>query len=295
MNKIKLTEDRWIGESEFPFIIAEIGNNHNGDLNLAFKMIKIAKEIGVDAVKFQVKNIEKCFSQELLDSTYVNENSFGNTYREHKQALEFSEQQLKQIYDYAKKLDIVCFSTPFDVDSVDLLEKIGNPIYKISSFHVTDLPLIERVCKTKKPIILSTGMSTIDEIDKAVNLIRKHTAQYSINHCVSSYPTADGDINLNVIKTLQDRYKCPVGYSGHETCLVTVCLVAVGLGATSIERHISLDRSMYGSDQSASVETKALRNFVTAVKAVPDILGNGEKVILDTEISTREKLRIEVE
>ena len=178
MNRIKLTENRWIGENEPPFIIAEIGNNHNGDFNMAFKLIKIAKEIGVDAVKFQVKNIEKSFSKELLDSSYVNENSFGKTYREHKQVLEFSEQQLKQIYDYAKKLDIVCFSTPFDIDSVDLLERIDNPIYKISSFHVTDLPLIERICKTKKPILISTGMSTIAEIDNAIDLIKKYTELY---------------------------------------------------------------------------------------------------------------------
>ena len=290
MNKIKLTEDRWIGESEFPFIIAEIGNNHNGDLNLAFKMIKIAKEIGVDAVKFQVKNIEKCFSQELLDSTYVNENSFGNTYREHKQALEFSEQQLKQIYDYAKKLDIVCFSTPFDVDSVDLLEKIGNPIYKISSFHVTDLPLIERVCKTKKPIILSTGMSTIDEIDKAVNLIRKHTAQYSINHCVSSYPTADGDINLNVIKTLQDRYKCPVGYSGHERG-IAISVSVVVLGVSTIERHFTLDRTMKGPDHASSIEPSGMADVVQRTRRFFVAMGSPEKKILDCELKNRKKFR----
>ena len=290
MNKIKLTEDRWIGENELPFIIAEIGNNHNGDLNLALKMIKIAKEIGVDAVKFQVKSIEKCFSQELLDSTYVNENSFGTTYREHKQALEFSEEQLKQIYDYARKLDIVCFSTPFDVDSVDLLEKIGNPIYKISSFHVTDLPLIERVCKTKKPILLSTGMSTIDEIDEAVNLMKRYTDQYSINHCVSSYPTADEDINLNVIKTLQDRYKCPVGYSGHERG-IAVCVSAVVLGVSTIERHFTLDRTMKGPDHASSIEPKGMTEIVGITKRFFTAMGNPKKKVLDCELKNRKKFR----
>ena len=290
MNKIKLTEDRWIGENELPFIIAEIGNNHNGDLNLALKMIKIAKELGVDAVKFQVKNIEKCFSQELLDSTYVNENSFGTTYREHKQALEFSEEQLKQIYDYARKLDIVCFSTPFDVDSVDLLEQIGNPIYKISSFHVTDLPLIERVCKTKKPILLSTGMSTIDEIDKAVNLIRKYTDQYSINHCVSSYPTVDEDINLNVIKTLQDRYKCPVGYSGHERG-IAICVSVVVLGVSTIERHFTLDRTMKGPDHASSIEPSGMADVVQRTRRFFVAMGSPEKKILDCELKNRKKFR----
>ena len=290
MNKIKLTEDRWIGESEFPFIIAEIGNNHNGDLNLAFKMIKIAKEIGVDAVKFQVKNIEKSFSKELLDSSYVNENSFGKTYREHKQALEFSEQQLKQIYDYAKKLDIVCFSTPFDIDSVDLLERIDNPIYKISSFHVTDLPLIERICKTKKPILISTGMSTIAEIDNAIDLIKKYTELYTILHSVSSYPTADEDINLNIIPTLRDRYKCPVGYSGHERG-IAICSSAVVLGACVIERHFTFDRTMKGPDHASSVEPSGMADIVSRAKRFFVAMGNPEKRVLDCELKNRKKFR----
>jgi len=290
MNRIKLTESRWVGENEPPFIIAEIGNNHNGDFNMAFKLIKIAKEIGVDAVKFQVKNIEKSFSKELLDSSYVNENSFGKTYREHKQALEFSEQQLKQIYDYAKKLDIVCFSTPFDVDSVDLLERIDNPIYKISSFHVTDLPLIERICKTKKPILISTGMSTIAEIDNAIDLIKKYTELYAILHSVSSYPTADDDINLNVIPTLRDRYKCPVGYSGHERG-IAICSSAVVLGACVIERHFTFDRTMKGPDHASSVEPTGMADIVSRAKRFFVAMGNTEKRVLDCELKNRKKFR----
>ena len=290
MNRIKLTENRWIGENEPPFIIAEIGNNHNGDFNMAFKLIKIAKEIGVDAVKFQVKNIEKSFSKELLDSSYVNENSFGKTYREHKQALEFSEQQLKQIYDYAKKLDIVCFSTPFDIDSVDLLERIDNPIYKISSFHVTDLPLIERICKTKKPILISTGMSTIAEIDNAIDLIKKYTELYTILHSVSSYPTADEDINLNIIPTLRDRYKCPVGYSGHERG-IAICSSAVVLGACVIERHFTFDRTMKGPDHASSVEPTGMADIVSRAKRFFVAMGNTEKRVLDCELKNRKKFR----
>ena len=290
MNRIKLTESRWVGENEPPFIIAEIGNNHNGDFNMAFKLIKIAKEIGVDAVKFQVKNIEKSFSKELLDSSYVNENSFGKTYREHKQALEFSEQQLKQIYDYAKKLDIVCFSTPFDIDSVDLLERIDNPIYKISSFHVTDLPLIERICKTKKPILISTGMSTIAEIDNAIDLIKKYTELYTILHSVSSYPTADEDINLNIIPTLRDRYKCPVGYSGHERG-IAICSSAVVLGACVIERHFTFDRTMKGPDHASSVEPTGMADIVSRAKRFFVAMGNTEKRVLDCELKNRKKFR----
>ena len=290
MNRIKLTESRWVGENEPPFIIAEIGNNHNGDFNMAFKLIKIAKEIGVDAVKLQVKNIEKSFSKELLDSSYVNENSFGKTYREHKQALEFSEQQLKQIYDYAKTLGIVCFSTPFDIDSVDLLERIDNPIYKISSFHVTDLPLIERICKTKKPILISTGMSTIAEIDNAIDLIKKYTELYTILHSVSSYPTADEDINLNIIPTLRDRYKCPVGYSGHERG-IAICSSAVVLGACVIERHFTFDRTMKGPDHASSVEPTGMADIVSRAKRFFVAMGNTEKRVLDCELKNRKKFR----
>ena len=290
MNRIKLTESRWVGENEPPFIIAEIGNNHNGDFNMAFKLIKIAKEIGVDAVKFQVKNIEKSFSKELLDSSYVNENSFGKTYREHKQALEFSEQQLKQIYDYAKTLGIVCFSTPFDIDSVDLLERIDNPIYKISSFHVTDLPLIERICKTKKPILISTGMSTIAEIDNAIDLIKKYTELYTILHSVSSYPTADEDINLNIIPTLRDRYKCPVGYSGHERG-IAICSSAVVLGACVIERHFTFDRTMKGPDHASSVEPTGMADIVSRAKRFFVAMGNPKKRVLDCELKNRKKFR----
>ena len=290
MKKIKLTENRMIGQNEPPFMIAEIGNNHNGNLDTAFELIKIAKDIGVDAVKFQVKNIEKSFAKELLNSLYVNENSFGNTYREHKMALEFSEEQLKQIYEYAKELDITCFSTPFDTDSVEILEAIKNPIYKISSFHVTDLPLIERVCKTNKPIILSTGMSSIDEIDNAVNLIRKYTEQFVLMHCISSYPTSDEDVNLSVIPMLRDRYNCPVGYSGHERG-IAICTSSVALGACAIERHFTTDRSMKGPDHASSVEPIGFRDIISRSKKIFLAMGDPNKTVLNSELANRKKFR----
>ena len=290
MNKIQVNENRKIGEDEPPFIIAEIGNNHNGSLDTAIELIKSAKEAGADAVKFQVKNIEKSFSKELLDSPYVNENSFGKTYREHKMALEFSEEQLKQLYDYAAKLDIICFSTPFDTDSVDMLERIGNPMYKISSFHVTDLELIEHVCKTKKPIILSTGMSSVEEIDKAVELIRKYTENFILLHCVSCYPTEDEDINLNVIPTLRERYKCPIGYSGHERG-VAISASTVVLGCCAIERHFTLDRTMKGPDHASSVEPLGLNHIVSRSKRLFKSMGKSSKTVLECELKNRKKFR----
>lgn len=290
MNKIKLTENRSIGKDEPPFIIAEIGNNHNGQLDIAFDLIKKAKEIGVDAVKFQIKDVELAFDKELLDKTYAGENSFGNTYREHKEALEFSEEQMKQIYEFARKINIICFSTPFDVNSVDLLEKLGNPIYKISSFHVTDLKLIEKIAKLNKPILMSTGMSTIDEIDKAVELIKKHTDKLALFQCTSCYPTNDEDINLKVIKTLENRYDCPVGYSGHERG-TTITVASVVIGACMIERHFTLDRTMKGPDHASSVEPIGMETIVKRTNRVFTGLGISAKNILDCELVNRKKFR----
>ena len=290
MNKIKISENRSIGENESPFIIAEIGNNHNGSIDNAFELIKIAKEIGVDAVKFQVKNIEKSFSKELLDSSYVNENSFGKTYREHKQALEFSKEQLIKLYEFSNKIGIICFSTPFDTDSVELLETIDNPIYKISSFHVMDIPLIEKVAKTQKPIIMSTGMSSLDEIDKAVELIRSHNDQLILLQCTSCYPTNDEDVNLSVIPSLRNRYNCPVGYSGHERG-IAICTSAVALGACVIERHFTIDRTLKGPDHASSIEPIGMKDIVTRSKKIFNALGNPSKSVLDCELKNRQKFR----
>jgi len=290
MKKIKLSEKRKIGDGEYPFIIAEIGNNHNGSIELAKKMIKIAKEIGVDAVKFQMKDIESAFPKELLNKPYEGPNSFGKTYREHKQALEFSEVQMKELYDYSRELDILCFNTPFDIISLESLERLNNPFYKISSFHVTDLNLIEKICQTNKPIIMSTGMSTIEEIDKAVELIRRYTEKLVILHCVSSYPTEDKDVNLLTISFLKKRYDCLVGYSGHERGVV-ICTSSIPLGSCVIERHFTLDRTMKGPDHAASVEPPGMSLIVRRSQYIYDALGCDEKKILDCELNNRKKFR----
>ena len=290
MKKIKLPYSKFIGNDQTPFIIAEIGNNHNGNLELALELIKKAKECGVDAVKFQVKDIESSFPKELLDKPYENENSFGRTYREHKEALEFSKVELTKIYDYAKELEIICFSTPFDIKSVKLLEDLNNPIYKISSFHVTDLGLIEEICKTRKPIIMSSGMSTIDELDQAVNLIKKYTEDFVLLHCVSSYPTDDADLNFNVIPTLKNRYNCIVGYSGHERGTV-LCTSTILLGSRVIERHFTLDRYMKGPDHASSLESEGMSLVVKRTKRTFNALGTSDKRVLENELSGRKKFR----
>jgi sialic acid synthase SpsE len=290
MDRIKITKTRSVGLNEPPYIIAEIGNNHNGRIDIAKKLIRISKEIGVDAVKFQVKDIETAFDKKLLDAPYTNENSFGLTYREHKQALEFSESELKEIYNFAEENKIDCFSTPFDTESVEILERLNNPIYKISSFHVTDLNLIKRVCETQKPIIVSTGMSSIDEIDKAIELIRKHTEQFILMQCTSCYPTEDNNVNLNVIPTLRKKYDCPVGYSGHERG-IAICTSAVALGACAIERHFTVDRTMKGPDHAASVEPIGMSDIVSRSKKIFNAVGTTEKTVLDCELKNRKKFR----
>tara|TARA_Y100000590_G_scaffold427410_1_gene537538 strand:- start:111 stop:989 length:879 start_codon:yes stop_codon:yes gene_type:complete len=290
MKEIKITEERYVGENHPPFIIAEIGNNHNGEIKNALELIKISKELGVDAVKFQVKNIEKSFSKELLDSSYTNENSFGKTYREHKQALEFSKEELVNLYEFSKKIGIICFSTPFDIDSVNLLESIGNPLYKISSFHVTDLPLIETIAKTNKPVIMSTGMSSLEEIDKAVELFRNYNDQLALLQCTSCYPTNDEDVNLNVIPSLKNRYDCPIGYSGHERG-IAICTSAVALGACIIERHFTTDRTLKGPDHASSIEPIGMRDIVTRSKKIFTALGSSNKTVLESELKNRKKFR----
>jgi len=290
MEKIEISDNRSVGKNELPFIIAEIGNNHNGNLDLAKEMLKICKKINVDAVKFQVKDIETAFSKELLDKPYTGPNSFGKTYREHKEALEFSKDELKVIYDYARELGIICFATPFDVKSVNILEELDNPIYKISSFHVTDLELIESIAKTSKPIILSTGMSSIEEIDVAVKKIREFHDKLIILQCTSCYPTEDEDVNLRVIPTLEKRYECPIGFSSHERG-VAITSASVAIGAAIIERHFTLDRTMKGPDHASSIEESGMELVVKRAKRLFTALGSNEKKVLDSELDNRKKFR----
>ena len=287
---VQITKDRAIGDGEPPFIIAEIGSNHNGDIEIAKQLITKAKEVGVDAVKFQKKNIETAFSKELLDSLYSGSNSFGRTYREHKKFLELSTSQLANLKAFADSLGLIFFATPFETESVEELERIDVPLYKIASFHVTDLKLIDAICKTNKPIILSTGMSTLEEIDIAVDLIRQYTQDFVLLQCTSAYPTNIEDINLSVIRSLRDRYDCLVGYSGHERG-IAISPGAVLLGASVIERHFTLDRTMKGTDHAASLEPGGMSLLVRRAKNFFDALGSPDKQILASEIANRKKFR----
>jgi sialic acid synthase SpsE len=279
-----------ISEDNYPFIIAEIGNNHNGDMEIAKKLIDEAQRCNVSAVKFQTKDIETAFPQELLNKNYEGQNSFGKTYREHKQVLELSFDNLAELKRYSEERNLVFFSTPFDIKSLDNLEKLDQEIYKISSFHVTDLKLVEAIANKKKPVIMSTGMSTIEEIDAAVKILDKYNCNYLIMHCVSSYPADPKDLNLQAIKVLRERYNCLVGYSGHETS-PNIAPSVVLYNACAIERHFTLNRTMKGPDHVLSLEPTGMEVLVKRSRSLFDAKGKEEKSVQESELKARKKFR----
>ena len=279
-----------ISEDNKPFIIAEIGNNHNGEMEIAKKLIDEALKCGVSAVKFQTKDIETAFPQNLLNKNYEGPNSFGKTYREHKQVLELSIPQLKELKEYSEKKDLIFFSTPFDIKSLNDLISLDLEIFKISSFHVTDLELVDAVSKTNKPVIISTGMSTIEEIDNAVNILEKNRCKYLIMHCVSSYPAKPEDLNLKAITTLREKYGCLVGYSGHESS-ANIAPSVILYDACAIERHFTLDRTMKGPDHALSLEPAGMDILVKRSNLLFKAKGNGNKIVQNSELKARKKFR----
>lgn len=275
------------------FLIAEIGINHNGDISIAKLLIDSASDAGFDAVKFQKRTIDKVYTKEFLDSP--RESPWGNTQRDQKKGLEFSLNEYKEIDSYCKTKNIQWTASAWDLDSQLFLQQFNCTFNKVASPMLGHVPLLELVASEGKKTFISTGMSTLDEIDKVVKIFKEANCPYELMHCNSTYPMKDEDANLLCIPMLRQRYKCNVGYSGHESSLIKVCTAAVALGATSLERHITLDRAMYGSDQAASIETNSLHNFVQTVRAIPAILGTGKKVLSEAELKTRDKLRINVE
>ncbi|HEB94204.1 MAG TPA: N-acetylneuraminate synthase [Gammaproteobacteria bacterium] len=275
------------------YLIAEIGINHNGDLGIARKLIDAAADAGFDAVKFQKRTIDKVYSQEFLDSP--RESPWGTTQREQKEGLEFGQRDYEEIDQYCKDRGIAWSASAWDLDSQEFIRKFDVPFNKVASPMLGHKPLLRAIAEERKKTFISTGMATIDEIDEVVDLFEKENCPYELMHCVSTYPMKQEDANLLCIPMLRDRYGCKVGYSGHETSLLKVCSAAVVLGASSLERHITLDRAMYGSDQAASVETHALRDFVATVRKIPLLLGVPEKKLTDAEMEIRNKLRVEVD
>ena len=276
-----------IGVGEPVYIIAEIGINHNGDIEIAKQLMDVAVETGCDAVKFQKRTPEICVPEE--QKSIPRDTPWGTmTYFEYKKRIEFEQSEFEQIDTYAKKIGIDWFASPWDVPSVDFLESFNVPCQKIASACLTDSELLSAVNKTKTTTILSTGMSSMPEIDKAVDLL--NNVPLAIAQATSTYPAEASELNLRAIQTFAEKYKVPVGYSGHERGL-QVTIAAVALGATFIERHITLDRSMWGTDHSASLEPEGLKKLVRDIRIVELALGDGKKKVYDSEIPIRAKLR----
>ena len=285
-NKVSVGK-KAIGAGEPVYIIAEIGINHNGDIEIAKQLMDVAVETGCDAVKFQKRTPEICVPEE--QKSIPRETPWGSmTYFEYKKRIEFEQPEYEQIDAYAKKIGIDWFASPWDVHSVDFLEGFHVPCLKIASACLTDSELLTAVNKTKTTTILSTGMSSIEEIDKAVSLL--NNVPLAIAQATSTYPAEASELNLRAIQIFAEKYKVPVGYSGHERGL-QVTIAAVALGATFIERHITLDRSMWGTDHSASLEPEGLKKLVRDIRIIELALGDGKKKVYDSEIPIRAKLR----
>jgi len=271
------------------FITAEIGINHNGDVDIAKQLIDIAKDAGCNAVKFQKRTVEKVYSKEILDTP--RESPWGNTTRDQKLGLEFEKEEFDIIDDYCKKKNIDWYASAWDMDSQNFLRQYDLKYNKVASAMLTNIPLVKTIAEEKKHTFVATGMSTMDEIRSAVTIMKENNCPFELMHSNSSYPMKPEEANLNCIKTLKEEFGCNVGYSGHETGSYLICVCAVLLGASSIERHITLDRSMYGSDQSASLEKPGLERLIKDIQLIAPILGDGVKRIWDSEIPVLKKLR----
>ena len=275
------------------YLIAEIGINHNGSLEIAKQLVGAAADAGFDAVKFQKRTVDKVYSKELLDSP--RESPWGTTQREQKLGLEFGREQYQKIDRFCNERGIAWGASAWDIDAQIFMREFNLSFNKVASPMLGHKPLVREVASEGRKTFISTGMATLEEIDEVVNVFRKANCPIELLHCVSTYPMKEEDANLRCIPMLKARYNCDLGYSGHESLLVKVCTTAVAFGATSLERHITLDRAMYGSDLAASVENHALMNFVETVRKVPALFGNCRKEITAAEKCVRKKLRVKVD
>jgi sialic acid synthase SpsE len=276
-----------VGPGHPCYVIAEIGINHNGDIDIAKKLIDVAVEAGCQAVKFQKRTPE--ISTPEAQKNIPRDTPWGQmTYLDYKRRIEFGDDEYAEISRYCQEKGIDWFASPWDVPSVEFLERHGVIAHKVASASVTDTELLEALKATGKPVILSTGMSTMDEIDNAVSILGSENLV--ILHATSTYPLDPAEANLRVMNTLRDRFGVPVGYSGHETGL-QISLAAVGMGANALERHITLDRAMWGTDHSASLEPGGLTRLVRDIRVIESALGDGIKKVWESEQGPRQKLR----
>lgn len=273
------------------FIIAEIGINHNGDINVAKQLIDLAKECGCDAVKFQKRDIDVVYTQEFLNSP--RESPWGTTQRDQKAGLEFGPAEYKEIDQYCKNKGIEWFASAWDMNSLKFLDQFNCKYAKVASAMLADVPLLKAIASRKKHTFISTALSELPMVENAVKIFRDAGCPFELMHCVGTYPMRDEDANLKCINTLRDLFKCNVGYSGHEVG-IAISIGAAAFGISSLERHITLDRAMYGSDQAASLEPAGLRMMVGSVRKVELALGDGTKRVTADELKVASKLRAHI-
>ena len=272
-----------------PYLIAEVGINHNGDLEIAKKLIDATHACSWDCVKFQKKNPDVCVPED--QKNLPKDTPWGKmTYLEYKKRFEFGKKEYDYIAKYCRQKPIDWTASVWDLDSLNFIKKYDIPFIKIPSAHLTNHKLLKASAQTGIPIVASTGMSTLKEIDEAVAILKKHASQFVLMHCNSAYPAKIDELNLKVIPALHKRYKCPIGYSGHEFGLTTTTAAMV-LGAKIVERHITLDHTMWGTDQSASIEPSGMDKFYKQVNEMTRSLGDGKKRVYETEMAVRKKLR----
>jgi len=271
------------------FIIAEIGTNHMGSLKIVKQIIDVAKDAGCDAVKFQKKNVEKIYTKEFLDSHI--DSPWGTTQREMRLYREFSLKQFDQIDKYCKKKKIQWFTSSWDIESQISMRRFKNKYNKVASAMLTHKKLLEAIAQEKKHTFISTGMSSTQDIKNAVKIFKKYKCPFELMHCHSAYPMPMEEANLNMIPELKKMFKCNVGYSGHETSATNISIPAVMLGATSLERHVTLNRAWYGNDQAASLEPDGLKRLVRDIRMIEKITGDGKKRIWKSELPAQKKLR----
>lgn len=286
MNGIVRIGNRLVGDGEPCYVIAEIGINHNGSIDLAKRLISVAVAAGCDAVKFQKRTIDVVYTKDELDKP--RESPFGETNGDLKRGLEFDREDYEEIDAFCRASNIAWFASCWDEASVDFIERFDPPCYKIASASLTDDDLLRHTRATGKPIILSTGMSTLEQIDRAIEVLGRH--ELILLHACSTYPAYYGELNLRVIPELQRRYEVPVGYSGHETGISSTVAAAV-LGACCVERHITLDRSMWGSDHAASLEPNGITRIVRDIRLIEQSMGDGVKRVYEREQPIIKKLR----
>ena len=271
------------------FITAEIGINHNGDIDIAKQLIDVAKKCDCNAVKFQKRTVEKVYSKEILDTP--RESPWGTTTREQKIGLEFTKKEYDEIDAYCKQKGIDWYASSWDTDSQNFLKNYNLKYNKVASAMLTNNELLNVIAQEKKHTFISTGMSTTEQIKNAVDIFKKYDCSFELQHSNSTYPMKLEEANMKCIETLREEFGCDVGYSGHEDSSYIVCVIAAVFGATSIERHITLNRSMYGSDQAASLELPGLERMVRDVRRVETIIGDGIKRVWDSELPVMKKLR----